>query len=186
MNGYTGKTNGVSFRLPAGTRRQAREYLLSRGFDKAANEKLQCDAFALAWRDGGTYDLGQLSAKAAFSARTTERAFNRLVTGGLCDVDPPSAKPRLARLRLALPVVKDYYEQLSSRYIQIADVRDGGGYAGKKVTVKKWLVRAVDWPADPRAKICFAMEDEPGIQQLVSEAEAWKQFAKLRSGGGAS
>jgi hypothetical protein len=55
-----------------------------------------------------------------------------------------------------------------------------------KVTVKKWLVRAVDWPADPRAKICFAMEDEPGIQQLVPEVEAWKQFAKLRSGGGAS
>jgi hypothetical protein len=186
MNGYTGKTNGVSFRLPAGTRRQAREYLLSRGFDKAANEKLQCDAFALAWRDGGTYDLGLLSAKAAFSARTTERAFNRLVTGGLCDVDPPAAKPRLARLRLALPVVKGYYGSSDCRYVRIEDVRPSegksSGPAGRRA-VPKWFVGHSD---DGILAFVPVGHLELKVEHLRAD-EAWKYFAKLRTAeGGAS
>jgi hypothetical protein len=186
MNGYTGKTNGVSFRLPAGTRRQAREYLLSRGFDKAANEKLQCDAFALAWRDGGAYDLGQLSAKAAFSARTTERAFNRLVTGGLCDVDPPAAKPRLARLRLALPVVKDYYGSSDCRYVRIEDVRPNEGKSSgpaRRRAVPKWFVGS-----DKGGVLSFVPVGHPEMQtRHLRFEEAWKHFAKLRTAeGGAS
>jgi len=180
MNGYTGKTNGVSFRLSAGTRRQAREYLLSRGFDKAANEKLQCDAFALAWRDGGTYDLGQLSAKAAFSARTTERAFNRLVTGGLCDVDPAAAKPRLARLRLALPVVKGYYGSSDCRYVRIEDVRPNEGKSSgptRRRAVPKWFVGRSEGGI-----LSFVPVGCPELLVAVILQEvAWKHFAKLRS-----
>lgn len=194
-NGYTGKTMGVSFRLPSPVRRQAVEYLRSRGFEEIASEKVVTDAFALAWRDGGTFDLGCLRVRGTFAARNMERAFNKLGVSGLCDFTQKVKKEttdegektvdstRLCTIRLGLPVVLTYYTDPSARFIEIKDVGpplNTCWSTKRKPKVVKWECREVDATQDWTLRM-VAQGDAPVRQ--VPAAEAYQHFAKLRGGG---
>lgn len=183
-NGYTGKTCGVDFRLPTPVRRQAVEYLRSRGFEGVAVEKVQTDAFALCWRDGGSFDLGLLRVRGEFASRTLERAFNKLGVSGLCDF-APKGNSRLCTIRLGLPVVPGYYIEPGARFVEIGEVAAPAGTGGRlRASVTKWKA-AGSSPGAGELLIYLAPVSEDGTPYPLRElpaAEVYKHFAKLRQG----
>ncbi len=183
-NGYTGKTFGVDFRLPTPVRRQAVEYLRSRGFEGVAIEKVQTDAFALCWRDGGSFDLGLLRVRGEFASRTLERAFNKLGVNGLCDFAPKGIS-RLCTIRLGLPVVPGYYTEPGARFVEIGEVAAPAGTGGRlRSDVPKWRV-VVEQPAvGPLTPLLYftPLVGDAMVPRELRAAEVYKHFAKLRQG----
>lgn len=164
---YTGKTKGVSFSVKTTIRRQAIEYLRSRGFDLAARNVFQVQALALVLRDG-SFRRDACAVLGLFSAQARIRGFTLLKkTGVIVGEDVYSPK-------LDHPVAPGYYNRLV-RFVKIDDLPTTDLKPGqRKSAIVKYAVERIG----DTGLLRFTPVGG-GKAEQVEEAAAWERFTRL-------
>jgi len=173
MKFNTGKVMLADFALSAQHRRQAVEFLRSRGLDEPASCQGPVEALALVLREGGGLGLDQLKTMTTFTLRTWTHAFNKLFAiGALAKTDGR------ARLHEALPVQSAYYLEAGARFVRVSDLPVGRDR--KKVQIPKFQAEALE-----HGQLGFTIlqaQPEGGIPESFTlvPASAYLHVAKLK------
>jgi len=130
----TGKVMCEDFTLSTQRRRQAAEFLRSRGFDEPANCQGPVVSLALVLREGGSLDMGKLNTMASFTLKNWAHAFNKLLAIGVLKKEDGRVK-----LQEDLPTLQPYYLEPGARFVRVDDLR-GPGERKKILVVPKFKV----------------------------------------------
>lgn len=174
---------GKLLTLTPALRRQAAEFLLSRGFLSYGKEENKVRAIAILLREGGTFNARSLAGTHSILAQTVPKSLEVLVSVGAVAL----VTDRTFRLNLASPVAANYYAAGIARYFRVAALDERKppsrrGAAAPPVPMKYRVLRTWE-DLGGRPSVSFATDDgEEGEARVESvlAGEAFRTFAKLR------
>lgn len=163
--------------LTPSLRRQATEFLLSRGFLSYGKEDHKVRALGILLRDGDEFDVASLTGMNAIPLQTVAKSLEVLASGGAIKL----VSDRKYRLNLEAPVAVGYYEARGARFFRIAALDERKAARNKGAPPQYRVLRTWKDLAD-RPSVTFIVTNEFGVSKSVatSASEAFRTFAKLR------
>lgn len=165
--------------LTPSLRRQAVEFLLSRGFLSYGKEDHKVRAVAILLREGGEFDVTRLAGMHPTPAQTVVKSLEVLVSAGAVTLIAHGK----FRLNVAAPLAAGYYASKTARFFRVAALDARKAVASRQEATKFRVLRAWNDLGDrPSLTFVDANLDAPdaSAREAVLAAEAFRTFAKLR------